>query len=454
MPIQSINPTTEEILETYTELTEEEVDAKLDVAHRAFEAWKLTSFDVRKERMLELARLLRSNKTNLAELITLEMGQPITQALAQVEKCAWVCEYYAENAERILAPATVKTDASESYIRFDPMGVVFAIMPWNYPLWQVFRFIAPAAMAGNVGLLKHASNVPACALAIEKLFEKADFPEGVFQTLLMSASKVEHVIQDARVAAVTLTGSEAAGKKVGAQAGESLKKSVLELGGSDAFIVLEDADVEEAAKVGATARLQNCGQSCVAAKRFILVESIAEKFLATFKTEFENIKVGDPMHEETQMGPLVSAGSLKEIESQVQAALDAGAELITGGNRLDRKGFFYAPTILTNITRDVPVYDQEVFGPVALVIIVQDEQEAIRVANDVPFGLGSSLWTTDKEKAKEIAAKLETGGVFINSLYKSDPRLPFGGVKKSGYGRELSEYGIKEFVNVKTVWVK
>lgn len=454
MPIQSINPATEEIIENYPELSEDEVDAKLDVAHRAFEAWKCTSFDFRRERMLELARLLRSNKENLAQIATVEMGKPITQSRAEVEKCAWVCEYYANEAERILQPEKVDADGSESAIHFDPMGVIFAIMPWNYPYWQVFRFIAPAAMAGNVGVLKHASNVPGCALAIEKLFEKADFPEGVFQTLLMSASKVEHVIQDSRVAAVTLTGSETAGKKVGAQAGEALKKSVLELGGSDAFIVLEDADVEEAAKVGAQARLQNCGQSCVAAKRFILVESIAEKFLSAFKKEFENIKVGDPMNEETQMGPLVNAGSLKEIESQVQNAIASGAELLTGGKRLDQKGFFYAPTILKNITRDVPVYDQEVFGPVALVIIVEDEQEAVRIANDVPYGLGGSLWTRDIEKAKEVASKLETGGIFINSMFKSDPRLPFGGVKKSGYGRELSHYGIKEFVNIKTVWVQ
>jgi len=365
-----------------------------------------------------------------------------------------VCEYYANEAERILQPEKVEVDGGESAIHFDPMGVIFAIMPWNYPYWQVFRFIAPAAMAGNVGILKHASNVPGCALAIEKLFEKADFPEGVFQTLLIGASKVEPVIQDARVAAVTLTGSESAGKKVGAQAGEALKKSVLELGGSDAFIVLEDADINEAAKVGAQARLQNCGQSCVAAKRFILVESIAEKFLSAFKKEFENIKVGDPMNEETQMGPLVSAGSLKEIESQVQSALVAGAELVTGGKRIDQKGFFYAPTILKNITRDVPVYDQEVFGPVALVIVVEDEYEASRVANDVPYGLGGSLWSRDIEKAKKVAAKLETGGVFINSMFRSDPRLPFGGVKKSGYGRELSHYGIKEFVNVKSVFVE
>lgn len=454
MPIQSINPATEEIIENYPELSEDEVDAKLDVAHRAFEAWKCTSFDFRRERMLELARLLRSNKENLAQIATVEMGKPITQSRAEVEKCAWVCEYYANEAERILQPEKVEADGSESAIHFDPMGVLFAIMPWNYPYWQVFRFIAPAAMAGNVGVLKHASNVPGCALAIEKLFEKADFPEGVFQTLLMSASKVEHVIQDARVAAVTLTGSETAGKKVGAQAGEALKKSVLELGGSDAFIVLDDADIAEAAKVGTQARLQNCGQSCVAAKRFILVESIAEKFLSAFKKEFENIKVGDPMNEETQMGPLVNAGSLKEIESQVQSALAAGAELVTGGKRLDQKGFFYAPTILKNITRDVPVYDQEVFGPVALVIVVEDEHEAIRVANAVPYGLGGSLWSQDIEKAKAVAAKLETGGVFINSLFKSDPRLPFGGVKKSGYGRELSHYGIKEFVNIKTVWVQ
>lgn len=452
--MQSINPATEEIIATYPELTEDEIDAKLDIAQRAFEAWKLTTFDVRKERMIELARLLRLNKNELAQIATLEMGKPITQSLAEVEKCAWLCEYYGENAEKILAPEMIETDASESYVRFDPIGVVLAVMPWNYPYWQVFRFIIPAAMAGNVGVLKHASNVQGCGLAMEKLFEKADFPQGVFQNLSIGASKVEHVIRDARIAAVTLTGSEIAGRKVAAQAGEHLKKTVLELGGSDPFIILKDADLDLVMKVAPLARLQNAGQSCIAAKRFLVAKEIYPEFVERFQNEFEKFVVGDPMDEKTQMGPMVNESSLKEIERQIEASVQMGATIVTGGKRVGTKGYFLAPTIIKDITKGMPAYNEEFFGPVALVIEVEDEDEAIKIANDVPFGLGSSVFTRDIEKAKDMAAKIDAGQVFINGMVKSDPRLPFGGTKNSGYGRELANYGIKEFVNIKTVWVK
>lgn len=452
--MQSINPATEEVIAQYPELLEEDLDAKIDLAHRAFEAWKFTSFDIRRERMLELARLLRANKNELAQIATLEMGKPITQARAEVEKCALVCEYYAENGEKFLSHQKVETTASESFVRFDPIGVILAVMPWNFPYWQVIRFAAPAIMAGNVGVLKHASNVQGCGLAIEKLFLKADFPEGVFQNLSIGSNKVEYVIRDPRVVAVTLTGSESAGRKVAAQAGEHLKKTVLELGGSDPAIILEDADLDLVMKVAPLARLQNCGQSCIAAKRFIVEEKIAEEFIERFKKEFENFLVGDPMNEAVQMGPLVNAGAVEEIERQIAQSVAAGAEIVTGGKRLGEKGFFFAPTILRNVKKGMVAYKEELFGPVASVIIVEDEHEALRVANDVPFGLGSSIYTRNTEKAKEMAGKIDAGQVFINGMVISDPRLPFGGTKNSGYGRELSDLGIKEFVNVKTVWVK
>ncbi len=452
--MQSINPSTEEVIAEYPELNEDELDAKIDVAHRAFQAWKQSNFDFRRERMLELARLVRSNKNELAQIATLEMGKPITQSLAEVEKCAWVCEYYAENAEKILSPEVIQSNASESYVRFDPIGVILAVMPWNFPYWQVFRFIAPAAMAGNVGVLKHASNVQGCGMAMEKLFLKADFPEGIFQNLSIGASKVEHVIRDSRVVAVTLTGSESAGRKVASQAGEHLKKVVLELGGSDPCLILKDADLDLVMKVTPFARLQNGGQSCIAAKRFIVAEEIAEEFVSRFKTEFENYKVGDPLDESTQMGPLVNASGVQEINRQVQESVARGAEIVTGGKKLEQKGFFYAPTILKNVKKGMPAYDEELFGPVASVIVVENEDEALHIANDIPFGLGSSIFTQDLKKAKEMASKIDAGQVFINGMVTSDPRLPFGGTKNSGYGRELSHYGIKEFVNIKTVWIK
>ena len=452
--MQSINPTTEEIIAEYPELNEEQIEQKLALAQRTFVAWKQTSFSERKEKMLKLAQILKDKKREIGEIATKEMGKPITAAIAEVEKCALACEYYAENAETILQEEVIKSDASESYVRFDPIGIVLAVMPWNFPYWQAFRFIVPAAMAGNVGVLKHASNVQGCGQMMEKVFLDAGFPEGIFQNLSIGSAKVEALIRDPRIKAVTLTGSEYAGKKVAEAAGSEVKKTVLELGGSDPFIVLEDADMELVASMAPNGRLQNCGQSCIAAKRFIVHKNIAEEFIANFKNACENYVVGDPMDEKTQMGPLVNEQSLKEIDRQVQESIAKGAQLVTGGKRIGEKGFFYAPTILGNVKPGMPAHDEEIFGPVASVIIVESEEEAIRVANDTPFGLGSSIWTRDVAKAKQLAPQIDAGNVFINGIVKSVPSLPFGGTKVSGYGRELSYYGIKEFVNIKTVWIK
>lgn len=454
MSIQTHNPTTEETVKTFVALTDAEVKEKIARAEAAFLQWKETSFAARAKRMQQLAVLLRERKRQYGELMTLEMGKPIVAAMAEVEKCAWVCDYFADNAEKFLAPEVIATDASKSYLRFDPLGVVLAVMPWNFPFWQVFRFFAPAAMAGNVGLLKHASNVPQCSMAIESVVRDAGFPEGVFQHLLIGAPNVEAVMSDTRVVAVTLTGSEYAGSQVAMHAGRAIKKTVLELGGSDPFIILEDADIAAACEAGVMARLQNAGQSCIATKRFIVVASRAEEFVIQYKARYEKVVVGDPMNEKIQMGPLATQKILDDCAAQVEKSVAMGAEIAIGGKRLDRKGYFYAPTILTHVRKGMPVYDEEVFGPVAAVITVRDEEEAIRVANDTPFGLGASIWTRDTARAETLAARMEAGAVFINGMVKSDPRLPFGGVKKSGYGRELSHYGLKEFVNIKTVWVQ
>lgn len=454
MPFVSKNPFTEEVFGTFPELTDEDIERKLAIAHATFLEWRFVSFAHRRERMERLGTILREEKRSLGELITREMGKPITQAMAEVEKCAWGCEYYAAEAEQMLTPEKINSDASDSFVRFDPLGVVLAVMPWNFPLWQVLRFAAPAVMAGNVGVLKHASNVPECAQMIEQLFARAGFPEGVFQNLLIGSARVEKVLRDPRVAAATLTGSERAGISIASIAGSEIKKVVLELGGSDPFIVLADANITEAAKVGATARLQNAGQSCIAAKRFIVVESVLEQFVAEFKKQFETFVIGDPMDERTHIGPLVNESSVDELDRQVHESVKKGAEIVIGGKRGEGEGYFYEPTILTGVKSGMPAYSEEFFGPVASVIAVRDEDTAIRVANDTSFGLGSSLWTTDMNKAKMLAAKLEVGGVFINGMVKSDPRLPFGGVKRSGIGRELAHYGIREFVNIKTVWMK
>ncbi len=454
MPIESLNPATEELFKSYKPFSDDEVAKVINDVNNEFLLWKNTSFGDRKALMGKAANILRVEKDKYAEILTLEMGKPITEAIAEVEKCAWVCEYYAENTEVVLQKELISSDASESYVQFDPIGIVLAVMPWNFPYWQVFRFAAPALMAGNACLLKHASNVPMSALAIEEVFHKAGFPKNIFRTLLINSSQVDGVIENPHVKAATLTGSEFAGSKVAEKCGKMLKKSVMELGGSDPFIILEDADLEVATTVAVKARMLNNGQSCIAAKRFIVVEKVYDKFEKLFVDKTSKIKIGDPMSKETELGPLAREDLLLELHEQVEQSVKKGAKLLLGGKRLDRKGYFYPATILTNVKTGMPAYDEELFGPVASVIKAKDEKEAITVANDTKFGLGASLWTNDRNKAKELASKIDSGSVFINGMVKSDPRLPFGGVKISGYGRELSHYGIKEFVNIKTVWIK
>lgn len=452
--MKSINPATLEVILETTELSDAELEAKLFAAHKAYLVWRTTTFAERALLMKKAAAHLRGKKDTYAAIMTAEVGKTLAAASAEVEKCALVCEYYANNAEKFLTPEIVVSDAAESFVRFDPLGVVLAVMPWNFPLWQVFRFAAPALMAGNTGVLKHASNVQGSARSIEEVFRAAGFPEGVFLNLAIGASKVERVIQDARVVAVTLTGSEYAGSQVAMQAGKEIKKTVLELGGSDPFIVLADADVDQAAKVALVARLQaNVGQSCISAKRFIVAEEIVEEFTKKLKTLIEALKVGDPTDSSTDVGPMVNEQVRTDVEKQVQASLEMGAMLITGGTRLDRTGYFYTPALLVNVTSAMPVFSEEVFGPVLPVVAFSSIDGAIALANRSPYGLGASIFTKDIELAKQLAAQIESGAVFINSHVKSDPRLPFGGIKKSGYGRELSSYGIREFVNVKTVFI-
>ena len=454
MSIQTINPATGKLIKTYEEFTNEEIVSVIDEAHSEFLSWRETGFQQRAKLMNNAARVLRENKIKYAEMMTLEMGKPISQSIAEVEKCAWVCEYYAENAESILSKEFIKTDASESYVQFDPLGIVLAVMPWNFPMWQVFRFAAPALMAGNAGLLKHASNVPATALAIEEIFREAGFPENIFRTLLIGPGLVEEIIKNPKVKAATLTGSEYAGSRVAELSGKMLKKTVMELGGSDPFIVFPDANLDEAINTAVTARLINNGQSCIAAKRFIVVESIAEEFEKKFTERMSAVKIGDPADEKTELGPLARKDLLIELDQQVKDSVRLGAKILTGGNPLEGEGYFYPATVLSNVQKGMPAYEQELFGPVAAIIKAKDEEDAIRIANDSEFGLGASLWTSDINKAKKLSYQIDAGSVFINGLVKSDPRLPFGGIKKSGYGRELSHYGIKEFVNIKTVWIK
>ncbi|HXG42759.1 MAG TPA: NAD-dependent succinate-semialdehyde dehydrogenase [Dehalococcoidia bacterium] len=452
MAFVSLNPATEEVLATFQEHGPQEVEAALERAWRAYQDWRRLSLERRGELLRAAARRLRQEKDRYARLITLEMGKPIAEAEAEVLKCAWNCEYFADNAVRFLAPEAIATNASKSYVQFLPLGPVLAIMPWNFPFWQVFRAAAPALMAGNTVLLKHASNVPQCALAIEEVFREAGFPEGVFQTLLLPAARVEDVIADDRVRAVTLTGSDATGAKVAAAAGRHLKKTVLELGGSDPFIVLADADLEEAARVGARARNQNNGQSCIAAKRFIVEEAVADRFAQLLVEAIKALKVGDPLDPSTNIGPLARADLRDELDRQVRRSLDMGARLLLGGHRLDGRGFFYAPTVLADVTPEMPAFREETFGPVAALVRARDAAEAIRLANMSPYGLGAALWTGDVQRGQALAADIEAGNVFVNGMVASDPRLPFGGVKRSGYGRELSAFGIREFVNVQTVW--
>lgn len=450
----STNPATEEVIFTTPELTLEEVQARIARAKDVWRAWRETSFAERAALLRTVGELCRSRSRVLGTLATLEMGKPITQAIAEVEKCALACEYYAQNGEKILANEVFGSDAAESFARFDPIGGVLAVMPWNFPYWQVMRFAAPALMAGNVGLLKHASNVPQCAMALERLFLDAGFPEGVFQNLLIRSGQVKDVLNHPFIQGVALTGSESAGSQVAALAGSLIKRSVLELGGSDPFVVLSDADVEQAAEVACKARFQNNGQSCIAAKRFIVVDALHDAFIAAFVRHAEALVIGDPMDLTTTLGPMVDGGAREEIERQVTETLAKGGKLLTGGKRKEGRGFFYEPTIIDDVGSGMPLYDEEVFGPAAAVIRAKDDDDAIRIANDTRFGLGSSIWTKDVEKAKTYAAKIRAGCVFVNGMVKSDPRLPFGGTGVSGYGRELSTYGIKEFVNIKTVWIK
>jgi succinate-semialdehyde dehydrogenase/glutarate-semialdehyde dehydrogenase len=451
MAIASVNPTTGETLEEFAPLDSRQIDERLANASGAFETYRRTSFLQRANWLTEAANLLEREQAPLARIMTLEMGKLLRAAEDEITKCAKGCRFYAENAEGFLAPREIPTETARNYVRYEPIGPVLAIMPWNFPFWQVFRFGAPALMAGNIVLLKHAANVPQCALAIEDIFRRAGFPEDVFQTLLIETEQTRRLIEDPRVRAVTLTGSERAGSEVASAAARQIKKSVLELGGSDPFILMPSADLDAALKIGVAARIQNAGQSCIASKRFIVAEQICESFVADFVAKMRSLKVGDPIDPETEIGPLATEAILRGVDEQVQKSIAAGAKLLTGGKRIDRPGFFYEPTVLAEIPRDSPAYREEIFGPVASFFRAANAAEAIRIANDSPFGLGASAWTNDPAEKELFAKELEAGMVFINSMVASDPRLPFGGAKRSGFGRELGTEGIREFVNIKTV---
>jgi succinate-semialdehyde dehydrogenase/glutarate-semialdehyde dehydrogenase len=454
MAIASINPVTGEVLKTFEPLTDQELEFKLALADRTFATYKHTSFTDRAQWLKRAADLLEARKTEYAIIITLEMGKTLKSAIAEVEKCANLCRFYAEQAPIYLADTPAQTDASRTLIRYQPLGIILAVMPWNFPFWQVFRFAVPALMAGNVGLLKHASNVPQCALAIAEVFHLAGVPEGAFQTLLIGADRVANLVADARVKAATLTGSEPAGQSLAAIAGHHLKKVVLELGGSDPFIVLKSADLELAVSTAVTARVMNNGQTCIAAKRFIIEEAIADQFIEKFVEKFRALKVGDPMQSDTDVGPLATPQILAELDLQVKASVDVGAKVLVGGYRIKQEGNFYAPTILADIPLGAPPYQEEFFGPVASVFRVKNIDEAIALANSTSFGLGASVWTYDQQEIEQAIEQIEAGAVFVNGMVKSDPRIPFGGIKRSGYGRELGVEGIREFVNIKTIWIR
>jgi succinate-semialdehyde dehydrogenase/glutarate-semialdehyde dehydrogenase len=455
MAIETINPATGQLVESFEALTEAQIEAKLQLAAATFPEFRKLSFAERAVMMNKAAAILESDKEDLGRLMTLEMGKTFRSAVDEAVKCAWACRYYAENAERFLADEEVATNAKRSYVKYQPMGVILAIMPWNFPFWQVFRFIAPGLMAGNVGLLKHASNVPQCALKIEEILKRAGFPEGAFQTLLIGAKQVDAILSDPRVAAATLTGSEGAGVEVGVSAARRIKKVVLELGGSDPFIVMPSADIDLAADTAVKARVINNGQSCIAAKRFIVAENIADRFESAFVAKMKALKVGDPMDASTELGPLATADAVTSLQADVDATVKAGARVLTGGKPVDGPGSFYAPTVLTDIPKDSPGYKEELFGPVASIFRVHDTDEAIRLANDSRFGLGASAWTNDAAERDRFANEIDAGMVFINKMVVSDPRMPFGGVKWSGHGRELGGvHGIREFTNIKTVWVE
>lgn len=450
--ITTINPATEEILNQYQEFSENQIENAIINADIASKSWKKTAFIHRSELMRNAARILRNKKTDYAELMALEMGKPFAQGISEAEKCAWVCDYYAENAESHLSDEMIKTEFSKSYVSFQPLGTVLAIMPWNFPFWQVFRFAAPALMAGNAGLLKHSSNTMGCAIAIEEIFIEAGFPKGLFSTLVIGSAPVAKIIEHPKVVAVTLTGSTPVGQKVAASAGSCIKKTVLELGGSDPYVILADADLKKAADACAAARLINSGQSCIAAKRFIVVESVLDAFTEFFIESIKKYKMGNPLEEGVFVGPQARKDLQFDLQRQVDDSIKMGAELILGGYIPEGMGYYYPPTILTNVKKGMPAYDEEIFGPPAAIIPVKSEEEAIAVANDTIFGLGAAVFTEDIERGERIAREeLQAGACFLNAFVRSDPRLPFGGIKESGYGRELSVYGIKEFVNIKTV---
>ncbi len=454
MAIASINPATGEALKTFKALNAEQIEEKLQLAADTFRTYSQTPFAERARLMMRAAEILEAQKNELGKMMTIEMGKPLKAAVAEAEKCAWVCRYYAENAEQHLADQIIETNAKKSYVRFQPLGPVLAVMPWNFPFWQVFRFAAPALMAGNVGLLKHASNVPQCALAIEEVFTTAGFPKGAFQALLIGSDAVEGILNDPRVVAATLTGSEPAGRSVAATAGKQIKKTVLELGGSDPFIVMPSANLDEAVTTAVKARTINNGQSCIAAKRFIVADEIYDEFEKRFVKEMRALKIGDPMEESTDIGPLATPQIVDDLDEQVKKAVASGARVLTGGKKIDGRGNYFEPTVLVDVDLKAPVSCEEIFGPVAMLFRVSGIEEAIRLANATPFGLGSAAWTNDAAEQARFIDGLEAGAVFINGMVASDPRLPFGGVKNSGYGRELAEFGIREFVNIKTVWIK
>jgi succinate-semialdehyde dehydrogenase / glutarate-semialdehyde dehydrogenase len=451
MAIATINPATGELVQSFRALSPAQIEEKLQRAVSAFAAERKTAFAERARRMNCAAEILERDKEKFAQMMTLEMGKPYKAALAEATKSAGGCRYYAQNAERFLADEVIDTGAQKSFVRYRPLGPILAVMPWNFPFWQVFRFAAPALMAGNVGLLKHASNVPQCALAIEKIFLEAGFPEGSFQTLLIGSEQVDAILNDPRVVAATLTGSEQAGIQVGIAAAKRIKKVVLELGGSDPFIVMPSADLDAAVATAVEARVINNGQSCIAAKRFIVAEPIAAEFEKKFVARMESLRVGDPFNEKTELGPLATADAVKTLDADVQKTVQAGARVLTGAHALKQPGNYYAPTVLTNIPKESPAYREEFFGPVALLFRVKDIDEAIRLANDSRFGLGASAWTKDERERERFINELESGMVFINKMVASDPRIPFGGVKHSGHGRELSANGIREFMNITTV---
>src|SRR6202165_2044942 len=453
MAIATTNPATGEVLKTFEPLTAAQIEQKLQLATTAFRNHRRTPFAERASKMIRAAEILEKEKDECAHLMTLEWAKHYRAALAEAVKCAGGCRYYADNAERFLADEVIETGAKKSFVRYLPIGPILAVMPWNFPFWQVFRFAAPTLMAGNVGLLKHASNVPQCALKIEQIFREAGFPEGAFQTLLIGSQQVDAILNDPRVVAATLTGSEQAGIQVGMAAAKRIKKVVLELGGSDPFIVMPSADLDAAVATAVEARVLNNGQSCIAAKRFIVAEPIADEFQKKFVTRMQALRIGDPFDEKTELGPLATADGLKSLDADVQKTVKAGAKVLTGGYPLKLPGNYYAPTVLTNIPKESPAYREEFFGPVASLFRVKEQEEAIRIPNDSRLGLGASAWTTDERERERFINELEAGMVFINKMVASDPRIPFGGVKQSGHGRELGVHGIREFVNIKTVWV-